>query len=153
MKRDIVNIRKTIQSIIESGSICDMEKLSEILEDSILDGKNSFKYQLKLYSMANGYHFNEHTLLEALELIGGVKLKCNEIESTLKKYGIQRTPEVNIYDVSYAVHMIYSDLSDLDLSEQTIFRMAVAYCQDIDFPIRYGRCFVEWFNKVSLMNH
>lgn len=149
--KDIIKIRKTVEHIVETGTSVDMEKLLDVFECAIKHSDESIKYQKEVYCIAYGYHFNQHTLHQALDMIGGMKMNCDEIRNALRNYGISFSDELTIEDISYAVHMIISDYHSLSLPEQTILKMAVAYCEDEDFPVKYGKCFIEWFNKVSLM--
>lgn len=149
--KDIIKIRKTVEAISGTGSSVDMEKLLDIFECAIKGSESSIEYQKKIYSIAYGFHFNKQTLSEALDLIGGMRMTCNEIEAALRSANITYSSELTIEDISYAVHMMISDYHSLNLSDNTIFSLAVAYCEDEDYPVRYGKCFIEWFNKVSLM--
>lgn len=149
--KDIIKIRRTIEHIADSGTSVDMDKLLDVFECAIKHSEDSYKYQKKVYAIAYGYHFNQHTLHEALDMIGGMKMSCDEVKNALNSYSIKYCEELTIEDISYAVHMIISDYHTLNLPEQTILKMAVAYCEDEDYPIKYGKCFIEWFYKVSLM--
>lgn len=147
-----MEIEKLIDRIVEKGSKKDMHKLSEILICAIEQSEYKIEYEFKLYTILNGYHFDECTLECALDMIGGEKITCEEIEKKLRLYGISIPEEVTIEDVSYALHMFYSDYQALNLSEKNALDWSVLYVTDSDYPIRNGKAFAEWSYKVKLAN-
>lgn len=143
--------RKLIDKIAEKGKASDMDKLSDLLVCAIENSEDPYCYQMKLYVILNGYHFDKETLAYALDMIGGMKLTCDEVSNKLKLYGIQIPEDVAIEDVSYALHMFYSDYSELNLNEQQALKWSVLYVTDNDYPIRNGKAFAEWSYKMKLL--
>lgn len=146
-----MKVEKLIKKIVEKGKQEDMEKLSDMLECLIKKSHNEVGFKIELYTILNGYHFDDCTLEYALEMIGGQKITCEDIERKLKMYGLSIPQDITIQDVSYALHMFYSDYSEMGLNESQALEWSVLYVTDPDFPIKNGKCFAEWSHKMCLL--
>lgn len=144
-------IIKSIYNIINTNSEYKMHELVKLMADCITESSEERECLLMdLHIIECGYHFNEHYLDKALDLIGGKKMNCDEIVNKFKASGITLPEEVTKEDVSYAYHMFLSDYGKVSVSDSTMLRLVQAYIIDEDYPVKNGKVFAEWKFKYKL---
>lgn len=148
----MIKTKKYIEEILTSGTIDQKDKLKCLISKIVEDSEDRRKIFTALYTIINGYHFDECMLEKALNMIGGEILTREDIKNKISLYGIKLPECVTICDMSYAIHMFYSDFDSLDLPEKKVFEWAYLYCTDEDYPIKNGKCFAEWSYKMSLID-
>ena len=148
----MIEIKGCLENIVLNGSEDKKLELIEVVEEIVEHSCKPFEAEVSIYKINNGSHFNKKTLAKALSYIGGAKLSCDEIAEMLTRVGLDKG-DATIEDISYALHMFYSDYGHLGFSDSQALKWAVAYCNDEDYPIRGGKCFDEWTHKVWVMKN
>lgn len=108
-----MEIEDIIQTIIDNGSIEDMHKLSDILEDSLemlekYDKECFEKYEMELYEMAYGQNLTDKTKIEWVKTMQpSAKWRVEEAQEIYSKYGI----EMPFYSFFVIINMMFSDMN------------------------------------------
>lgn len=108
-----MDIEDVIQKIVDNGSIEDMHKLSDILEDSLemlekYDKECFEKYEMELYEMAYGQNLTDKTKIEWVKTMQpSAKWRVEEAQEIYSKYGI----EMPFYSFFVIINMMFSDMN------------------------------------------
>lgn len=128
-----MDIEKIIETIVDNGKVEDMEKLSDILEDTIEILEEYYpdkykKYEMKLYEMAYGCVLNKDMATAIVNKMRPYGEKWT-IEETSD---MQREYDLNMRDIDFyvVINSAYNDYND-------IFR------EDIDKYIRFTHDFIN----------
>lgn len=139
---------KKLMNAIKDGDELKMNKLSHLIEELITDSDNPDKYEMDIYLLENGYHFNENMYKRAME---GKECKWTPetANSLLASHGISFTGEfeaVTMYDKAYVMNTLYKMYYPLiaDSASASKFTEKFIKC---DYPITGGRAFAEWSHK------
>lgn len=105
-------IKEYISKIVENGKTEDMEKLSNMLDNTIedlkeLEPEKFNKYKMSLYEMANGKTLTDEKKDEWVKSMKPLaKWTKEEVESVVNQYGL-KVPVSSAYVI---MNMLYSDL-------------------------------------------
>lgn len=144
IKGILTKMKEQSDPVILNKLACLMEKLIEESEDPI-------KYEMDLYILEHGYHFNEKTFNMAME---GKEVKWSPETacSVLDNYGISFSREfehVTMYDKAYVMNMLYKKFYPLISDPSTTAKFTEKYIK-CDYPVTGGKAFAEWMLKCKL---
>jgi hypothetical protein len=141
---------KKLMSMV-SGDEMKMNKLSHLIKNLIENSDRPDKYEMDIYLLENGYHFNEDMYKKATE---GMECKWTPetVVSLLSSHGITFSGEyecVTMYDKAYVMNTIYKMYYPLiaDSSAAAKFTEKFIKCK---YPVTGGRAFAEWSHKCWL---
>ena len=111
-----MDVEKIIEVIVDNGRVEDMEKLSDILEDTIEILEEYYpekykKYEMKLYEMAYGCVLTKDMAEEIVKKMKPYGEKWS-IEETAQ---MQRSYDMNMRDIDFyvVINSAYNDYNDL----------------------------------------
>ena len=92
----MINFKEVLDHIVKTEDNDKMNILQEMMEDLLEESTEKKKYEMDLYKLAYGPHFNEEKLKES-----GVKIKYSmpEIEKLISAHGIKFPECVTTEDV------------------------------------------------------
>ena len=108
-----MDIQELIEKIVNDGKVEDMQKLSEILEETLehlkkCDKDKYKKYELCLYEMAYGKRLTDEMKVEWVKRMKPkAKWELQEIADIHSKYGV----EMPMYSLYVVMNMMYSDMN------------------------------------------
>ena len=114
------------------------------MEDLLEESKEKKKYEMDLYKLAYGPHFNDEKLKES-----GVKIKYStpEIEKLISAHGIKFPECVTMEDVTYTTNYLYHLYYPLIPDISVALRFTEKYIKDETYPVKYGRAFCDWSHR------
>lgn len=144
----MINFKKILDRIVENGDSSEMNLLQEMMENLLEEAKDKKKYEMDLYKLAYGPHFNEEKLMES-----GIKIKYTvpEIEKLVSAHGTKFPDCVTMEDITYATNYLYHLYYPLIPDISAALRFAEKYIKDETFPVKYGKAFCEWSHREWLM--
>lgn len=145
------DIKGIITKIKETDDPIVLSKLSCLVEKLIEESDDPMKYEMDLYILENGYHFNEETFNKAMEG-KDIKWSPETSNSMMNSHGISFTGEfehVTIYDKAYVMNMMYRKFYPLISDPSTAAKFAEKYIKH-SYPIPGGKAFAEWMLKCKL---
>jgi hypothetical protein len=145
---DIKNIMLGMKDHADSSK---MNKLSCLFKELIEESKDPSKYEIDLYILENGYHFNEEMFNKAMEG-KDVKWSPDTCNSMMNSHGISFSGElsdVTMYDKAYVMNALYRKYYPLISDPSTAAKFAEKFIK-CDYPIPGGRAFAEWMLKCKL---
>jgi len=129
-----MEIEDIIQKIIDNGSIEDMHKLSDILEDSLemlekYDKECFEKYEMELYKMAYGSVLSEEMAKEIVSKMKPYRMRWSieETEEVQNQFGLDNIRPVDFFVV---MNQAYNDYKDL-------------FNENIEMYARYANDFIN----------
>lgn len=129
-----MDIEDIIQKIIDNGSIEDMHKLSDILEDSLemlekYDPEYYKKYEMDLYKMAYGSVLNEKMAQEIVSKMRPYRMRwtIEETQEVQNQFGLE---DISPIDFFVVMNQAYNDYKDL-------------FNEDIEMYARYTNDFIN----------
>lgn len=145
------DIKSIITKIKDHDDHVAINKLSCMIEKLIEESDDPMKYEVDLYVLTNGYHFNEETFNKAME---GKEIKWSPdtASSIMSSHNILFTGEyecVNMYDKAYVMNMLYRKFYPLISDSSTAAKFSEKYIK-CEYPITGGRAFAEWMLKCKL---
>lgn len=128
------HIKKYIQKIADDGNIQEMEDLSDILDEVIMDiynydKKKAEKYEMELYRMAYGDILSKEMAEEIIFKMQpyGQRWSLEEIRRIQNQYGLESIREVDFWIVMNAAYNDFRDIFD----------------DNVDLYVKYTRDFIE----------
>lgn len=128
------HIKKYIQKIVDDGDIKEMEDLSDILDEVIIniynyDEKIAKKYEMELYRMAYGDILSKEMAEEIISKMRpyGERWSIEETRRIQEQYGLDHIREVDFWVV---MNQGYNDFRDI-------------FEDNIDLYVKYTRDFIE----------
>lgn len=132
-----MDIEEIIQKIVDNGRIEDMEKLSDMLEDTMeiiekYDKECYDKYLMELYKMAYGDILNIDMAEEIVSKMKpyGKRWSIQETEKIQDQYGIDDIRSADFFVVLNSAYNDYRDLFEDDMQKYIKFTMD--FIQDED---------------------
>lgn len=125
-----MDIEEIIQKIVDNGRIEDMEKLSDMLEDTMeiiekYDKECYDKYLMELYKMAYGTIFTKEMAEEIVSKMKpyGKRWSIQETEKIQNQYGIDDIRSADFFVVLNSAYNDYRDLFEDDMQKYIKFTM------------------------------
>ena len=132
-----MDIEEYIEKIINNGKIEDMEKLSDMLEDTMEIVKEYNKdcfeeYKLKLYKMAYGNRLNKEMAKKIVYNMKpyGEKWNYNEVKLFQEERGLTHISTCDMYTVLNSAYNDYNDIFGENIDEY--IRFAIDFIEDED---------------------
>lgn len=132
-----MDIEEIIQKVVDNGRIEDMEKLSDMLEDTMeiiekYDKECYDKYLMELYKMAYGDILNIDMAEEIVSKMKpyGKRWSIQETEKIQDQYGIDDIRSADFFVVLNSAYNDYRDLFEDDMQKYIKFTMD--FIQDED---------------------
>lgn len=140
----INNFKEILDHIVKTEDNEKMIILQEMMEDLLEESKEKKKYEMDLYKLAYGPHFNGEKLQES-----GVKIKYStpEIEKLISAHGTKFPECVTMEDITYATNYLYNLYYPLIPDISVALRFAEKYIKDETYPVKYGRAFCDWSHR------
>jgi hypothetical protein len=140
----INNFKEILDHIVKTEDNEKMIILQEMMEDLLEESKEKKKYEMDLYKLAYGPHFNDEKLKES-----GVKIKYStpEIEKLISAHGIKFPECVTMEDVTYTTNYLYHLYYPLIPDISVALRFTEKYIKDETYPVKYGRAFCDWSHR------
>lgn len=132
-----MDIEEIIQAIVDNGRVEDMETLSDILEDTMLEiekyDKECYdKYVMELYKMAYGNVLNKEMAEEIVSKMRpyGKRWSIEETKKLQEQYGIDNVRNSDFFVVMNSAYNDYRDL--LDDNTEKYVKFTMDFIQDED---------------------
>lgn len=132
-----MDIEEYIKKIVENGRIEDMDRLSDMLEDTLEIIKeydeNCYKeYELELYKMAYGDNLNREMAKEIVEKMRpyGMRWAIEETTELQRQRGINDIPENDFFVVMNSAYNDYKDIFGEDV--ESYIRFTIDFIKDED---------------------
>lgn len=129
-----MDIEDVIQKIVDNGSVEDMHKLSDILEDSLemlekYDKECYKKYEMDLYKMAYGSVLSEEMAQEIVSKMRPYRMRWSieETQEVQNQFGLDNIRPVDFFVV---MNQAYNDYKDL-------------FNENIEMYARYANDFIN----------
>lgn len=129
-----MDIEDVIQKIVDNGSVEDMHKLSDILEDSLemlekYDKECYKKYEMDLYKMAYGSVLSEKMAQEIVSKMRPYRMRWSieETQEIQNQFGLDNIRPVDFFVV---MNQAYNDYKDL-------------FNENIEMYARYANDFIN----------
>ena len=131
-----------ILKISQEGDRDKMIILGDLMEELIENSKDREEYKYHLHLLLRGPHFDECMLKES-----GIKMKYGipEVTRFMNAQGVVFDECVTIEDITYVVNYLYFLYYPLISDINQALKFAEKYIKDIDYPIKHGKAFTEWF--------
>lgn len=145
------DIKSIMLGMKDQNDMAKINKLSCMFEKLIEESGDPMKYEMDLYILANGYHFNEEMFNKAMEG-KDIKWSPDVVNSMMNSHGITfsgELSEVTLYDKTYVMNMLYRKFYPLISDPSTAAKFAEKYIK-CDYPIPGGKAFAEWMLKCKL---
>lgn len=138
------DFKMILDHIVKNNDPNEMIILQDMMEELLEEAKDKKKYEMNLYKLAYGPHFNEEKLIES-----GVKMKYSipEVEKLISAHGTKFPECVTIEDITYAMNHLYHLYYPLIPDISAALRFAEKYIKDETFPVKYGKAFCEWSHR------
>ena len=136
-----------ILKISQEGDRDKMIILGDLMEELIENSKDREEYKYHLHLLLRGPHFDECMLKES-----GIKMKYGipEVTRFMNAQGVVFDECVTIEDITYVVNYLYFLYYPLISDINQALKFAEKYIKDIDYPIKHGKAFTEWFEREKL---
>lgn len=140
----MINFKNILDHVVETGDTEKMIILQEMMEELLEESQEKKKYEMDLYKLAYGPHFNEEKLKES-----GVKIKytCTEVEKLVSAHGTKFPECVTLEDITFSVNYLYHLYYPLIPDISAALRFAEKYIKDETFPVKYSKPFCEWSHR------
>lgn len=132
-----MDIEEIIQKIVDNGRIEDMEKLSDMLEDTMeiiekYDKDCYNEYEMELYKMAYGTIFTREKAEEIVSKMKPYRMRWsfNETEKIQEDYGINDISNTSFFIVINSAYNDYRDIFGEDIENYVKF--TVDFIKDED---------------------
>lgn len=132
-----MDIEEYIERIVDNGKIEDMEKLSDMLEDTMeiikdYDEKCYKEFEMKLYKMAYGSHLNKSMAQDIVNKMRpyGMRWNIEETESMQRQRGLEDIPKADFFVVINSAYNDYKDIFGEDL--EGYIRFTIDFIKDED---------------------
>ena len=132
-----MDIEEYIEKIVENGRIEDMEKLSDMLEDTLeivekCDEDCYKKMEMQLYTMAYGNHLNKEMAEEIVRKMQpyGEKWSYNEVNRIQDERGLNNISVCDFYTVLNSAYNDYNDIFKDDI--EAYVRFTLDFIEDED---------------------
>lgn len=146
-----MDIEDYIGKIIDKGKIEDMERLSDMLEDTLEIIKqydeDCFKeYEIELYKMAYGTHLNKEMAEDIVNKMRpyGMRWSMKETENLQRQRGIEDIEKADFYVVINSAYNDYKDIFGEDV--EGYIRFTIDFINDED--AKEGKVF-KYFTELS----
>lgn len=146
-----MDIEEYIEKIVDNGRVEDMEKLSDMLEDTLEIIKeydpNCYKeYEMELYKMVYGTSLNEEMAKDIVEKMKpySERWRIEETENFQRQRGINDIAEPDFYVVMNSGYNDYKDLFGEDI--ESYIRFTIDFIKDED--AKNGKVF-KYFTELS----
>ncbi len=138
------DFKSILDHIVSTGDTEKMHTLQDMMENLLEESGDKKKYEMDLYKLAHGPHFNEEKLKES-----GVKIKysTSEIEKIMSAHGTKFPECVTIEDITFTVNYLYHLFYPLIPDVSVALRFAEKYIKDENYPVKYGKPFCEWSHR------
>ena len=146
-----MDIEEYIDKIVQNGKIEDMERLSEMLEDTMdivksYDERCYNEYALELYELAYGKNLNKEMAEKIVSKMRpyGKRWNIEETENVQRQYGLNNISPVDFYVVLNSAYNDYKDLFDENID------MYVRFANDFinDEDAKQGTVF-KYFTQIA----
>lgn len=136
-----------ILKISQEGDRDKMIILGDLMEELIENSKDKEEYKYHLHLLLRGPHFDECMLKES-----GIKIKYGipEVTRFMNAQGIVFDECVTVEDITYVVNYLYFMFYPLISDINQALKFAEKYIKDIDYPVKHGKAFTEWFEREKL---
>lgn len=140
----MVDFKSILDRIIETGDTEKMIILQDLMEELLEESVDKKKYEMDLYKLAYGPHFNEDKLKNS-----GVKIKYTvpEVEKLVSAHGTKFPDCVTIEDITYTVNYLYHLYYPLIPDISAALRFTEKYIKDETYPTKYAKPFCEWSHR------
>lgn len=140
----MINFKNILDHVVETGDTGKMIILQEMMEELLEESHDKKKYEMDLYKLAYGPHFNEEKLKES-----GVRIKysCSEVEKLVSAHGTKFPECVTLEDITFSVNYLYHMYYPLIPDISAALRFAEKYIKDETFPVKYSKPFCEWSHR------
>lgn len=140
----MINFKNILDHVVETGDTEKMIVLQEMMEELLEESHDKKKYEMDLYKLAYGPHFNEEKLKES-----GVRIKysCPEVEKLVSAHGTKFPECVTLEDITFSVNYLYHLYYPLIPDISAALRFAEKYIKDETFPVKYSKPFCEWYHR------
>ena len=135
-----MDIEDVIQKVVDNGSVEDMHKLSDILEDSLemlekYDKECYKKYEMDLYKMAYGSVLSEEMAQEIVSKMRPYRMRWSieETQEVQNQFGLDNIRPVDFFVV---MNQAYNDYKDL-------------FNENIEMYARYANDFIKMQKKIK----
>ena len=132
-----MDIEEYIEKIVNNGRIEDMERLSDMLEDTMeiikdYDEECYKEYEIELYTMAYGNHLNKSMAEEIVHKMKpyGMRWSFEETRNLQMQRGINDIEETDFFVVINSAYNDYRDLFGEDV--ESYIRFAIDFIRDED---------------------
>ena len=132
-----MDIEEYIEKIVNNGRIEDMEKLSDMLEDTMeiikdYDEECYKEYEIELYTMAYGNHLNKSMAEEIVHKMKpyGMRWGFEETRNLQMQRGINDIEETDFFVVINSAYNDYRDLFGEDV--ESYIRFVIDFIKDED---------------------
>lgn len=117
------------------------DELSSMIEKLLRDSPSPEKYEMKLYTLENGYHFNEEYFNKSMSGTD-IKWSPDVAESIVLSSGVKFSDCVTKWDIAYVMNMLYKMYYPLISDSSTAAKFTEKYINS-NYPIPFGRAFAE----------
>lgn len=140
----MINFKNILDHVVETGDTEKMIVLQEMMEELLEESHDKKKYEMDLYKLAYGPHFNEEKLKES-----GIRIKypCSEVEKLISAHGTKFPECVTLEDITFSVNYLYNLYYPLIPDISAALRFAEKYIKDETFPAKYSKPFCEWSHR------
>lgn len=132
-----MDIEDYIEKIVYNGKQEDMERLSEILDDTLerikeYDEKYYKEYAVELYKMAYGNHLNREIAEEIVKEMrpAGMRWSYEETRNLQNQRGLNDVPEADFFTVINSAYNDYKNIFGEDV--ESYVRFTLDFIEDED---------------------
>ncbi len=139
--------RELIMKLSDEGDHDKMVILGDLMEELIEKSEDKDEYKYHLHMLLHGPHFDECMLKES-----GMKMKYGvpEVTRFMAAQGIVFDDCVTHEDITYVANYLYFMYYPLISDINQALKFTEKYIKDVDYPVKNGKAFMEWFNREKL---